>query len=403
MVRVPVQERRLLPRALALAAIGFAVGGLAGCASVPDAVNPVEWAKSVGSVFSDDDSQAVDAKAKAERRPVPGADRPFPNLSTVPGRPAVTPVGDRDRIAQGLRADRENARYADEAARQPGPPSPAIAAVAGRPGPIPVEPSPPVRSADPVSPQAARAPATQAQAMQAPATQAQAVPVQPAPGRVAAAPRTPVSKETLEAQSVEPAAGSPASDPVVARAAPAAPVVPPRAALPEPQASGQASSPARGQALGQASGPSAAASRAPERRVASRTPSGREVVSDLPAQGVSYRAAVIYFDPDSAALSPEDIAAIREVARFHRQTGGMVRIVGHAAGDSPLTAGQRHRDATVRVSSARAEAVARQLVQFGVSQRSVAVRGVGEGEPMVTDGSADQATRNRRAEIYIDY
>jgi len=376
MVRVPVQERRFFSRALAVAAIGLAVG-LAGCSSVPDALNPVEWAKDIGSVFSDDDPQAADAKARAERRPVPGADRPFPNLSTVPGRPAVTPAGDRDRIAQGLRADRENARYADEAARQPPPSATTALAGAGRSGRLPAEPTPPVRSADPMPPRSA--------------------PAQMAGGRVEAAPRTPVSKETLEAQSVEPAAGGAPSGPVAARAAPpaAVPAVPPPAALPEPQASGQGSGPS--------ASPSASTMRAPERRVASRPPSAREAVSDAPAQGVSYRAAVIYFDPDSADLSPQDIAAIREVARFHRQTGGMVRIVGHAAGDSPVTSGQRHRDATVRVSTARAEAVARQLVQFGVSQRSVAVRGAGEGEPMLTDGSADSVIRNRRAEIYIDY
>ena len=373
-----------------MAALGAAFGlalGLTGCSSVPDALNPVEWARSVGTVFDDEDPRAADAKARAERRPVPGLDRPFPNLSSVPGRPAVAPVGDRDRIAQGLRADRENARYADDAVRRPPAAAPiAASAVGSRPNPgaigpggvgagatvaqaslparLAAEPTPPVRSADPV--------------MAAPA------PAMVAPSSVAAAPRPPVSREVLQAQAAAPAAGPSAAVTSVPAAA-AVPAVPPRAAVPEPQAS-VASTP-----------------RAAERQVAARSPAGRDATTDPAAQGVSYRAAVIYFDQDSSSLSAEDAAAIREVARFHRQTGGRVRVVGHAAGDAAVTSGQRLRDATLRVSTARAEAVARQLVQFGVPQRSVAVRGAGEGEPMVRDGTADAVTRNRRAEIYIDY
>lgn len=380
MDRVAIQERRHFPGTFASFAVAFGLV-LSGCSSVPDAVNPVEWAKSVGGIF-DDNSQAADAKAKAERRPVPGADRPFPNLSSVPGRPAVTPVGDRERIAQGLRADRDNARYAEEVARvQPAsvsiPGSASVLRPAGGQAAtqaslspaIPVNPTPPVRSADPVPPVAA------------------AVPVRPTASTATAAPRMPVAREVLRAQAVEPAAGGAASS-TSGNSSPsvsAVPAVPPPAAVPEPQATAPA------------------APRAAERQFASRTTAGRGAVSDAVTQGVSYRAAVIYFDQDSSSLSPEDIAAIREVARFHRETGGQVRIIGHAAGDGAAAGGQRLRDATVRVSSARAEAVARQLVQYGVPQRSVVVRGVGEGEPMVRDGSADAAARNRRAEVYIDY
>lgn len=365
MDRVLVQDWRLFPltptrpagRGLVSGVVAIAmILGVAGCSTLPDSLNPVEWARSAGAVFDDGGEPA--------QRPVPGADRPFPNLASVPSRPAVTPVGDRERITEGLRADRENARYADTALRQPAASSAATLAtppavtqaspqIPPAPSRIPVEPTPPVRSADPVPPPSASA---------APA--------------VTPAPQKPVVREVLRAQTVEPAAGNPSP-----------PAAPPRAAVPEPQATAPMASPGE---------PQVAA-------VETRSDSRAESQEESGEQGVSYRAAVIYFDQDSASLAAPDIAAIREVARFHRETGGVVRVIGHAAGDAGAVSGPRHRDATLRVSTERAEAVARQLVQFGVPQRSVTVRGVGDGEPVVGDGAADAAARNRRAEVYIDY
>ncbi|MBF0373956.1 MAG: hypothetical protein HQL39_11125, partial [Alphaproteobacteria bacterium] len=70
---------------------------LGGCSSVPKAVNPVHWYDSVvgsgGEAKSADDS----------------AGQPFPSLSSVPERPAPTPIEERADVMEGLVADRENA------------------------------------------------------------------------------------------------------------------------------------------------------------------------------------------------------------------------------------------------------------------------------------------------------
>ena len=55
---------------------------------------------------------ALAACSSAEKaKDVPGADKPFPKLATVPGKPDVATQRQRMQIQEGLFADRRNARY----------------------------------------------------------------------------------------------------------------------------------------------------------------------------------------------------------------------------------------------------------------------------------------------------
>ena len=54
---------------------------------------------------------ALGACSSPEKGKVPGADKPFPKLATVPGKPAVDTQRQRMQIQEGLFADRRNARY----------------------------------------------------------------------------------------------------------------------------------------------------------------------------------------------------------------------------------------------------------------------------------------------------
>ncbi len=73
-------------------------GLLAGCGGASD--GPVQWWH-----------QLEGGRIAQDRPPPPNADAPYPNLASVPARPAVTPSDVRNRIADGLVADRANAAY----------------------------------------------------------------------------------------------------------------------------------------------------------------------------------------------------------------------------------------------------------------------------------------------------
>lgn len=70
--------------------------------------------------FADEESVPPTERIKAVPAPAEPApeDEKFPNLSSVPDQaPEVTPAAERQKILEGLIADRENARYTDEQLR----------------------------------------------------------------------------------------------------------------------------------------------------------------------------------------------------------------------------------------------------------------------------------------------
>lgn len=98
---------------------------LSGCSYVPDAVNPMEWYKDTAGWFGDDEEGEVkeidpdDDAVKTTRASdvIPGADKDYQKLSSVPNAP---PKGERQKIAEGLAADTTDRRYSDEVV-QPAP------------------------------------------------------------------------------------------------------------------------------------------------------------------------------------------------------------------------------------------------------------------------------------------
>lgn len=121
---------------------------LAGCSYVPNALNPVEWYKDAAGWFGDDEEGEVtetgpgsgDVKTTRASDMVPGTDKDFPKLSSVPDAPLK---GTRQKIADSLAADTADRRYSDEVA----PPAPKARAVTP-----PSPPSPPSVAGDRVLP-----------------------------------------------------------------------------------------------------------------------------------------------------------------------------------------------------------------------------------------------------------
>ena len=103
--------RRVLPLALFLGA----------CSSVPDAVNPIEWYRDAAGVLRGTDTSASAIPPRA----VPGADQPYPHLSTVPPAPAAPSFEQRQQMERSLAADRQAAVFgANGAVPPPAPPMP---------------------------------------------------------------------------------------------------------------------------------------------------------------------------------------------------------------------------------------------------------------------------------------
>jgi len=390
--------------------IGAGALVLAGCSSVPDYANPVEWYHDVTDAFDDEADVAAPP-------PVPGADEPYPSLSDVPeAPPRDTSLAEMDAVAEGLIADRENARYTDEEIRRQGDettslaaPPPVVAEL-----PVPAVTAVPTSSAETVIMEPA--PVARAQVPEVPPmppaqTSADAWPqaaLQPAAGIEQPAMPSPTYQNTaaaIPAYSPTPVA---APSPVYTPAS--TPVYQPTAPADVKRSFGNYFS---------ASGPAAVAPPPSQTQIAMAgagsvplgtpiaggvtTTQGLTGYSSLRA-GASVRAAVVVFGSGSAKLSGEGRKALREVARLYKEGGGRsVRVIGHASNRTREMSAEKHALVNFDVSLRRAHTVADELIRLGVPAQVLYIGAVSDTEPVYFEWMPSGEAGNRRAEVFIDF
>ncbi|HEV2263233.1 MAG TPA: OmpA family protein [Stellaceae bacterium] len=329
---------------------------LAGCEHVPDAVNPVAWYRDVSGTSQSD---AQDANPHNQQNLEAGSKQPYPNLATVPNAPtAATSTIDRDKLLQGLVADRNNAKYNNEELQA----GSQLASIA----PPPPALNPPGTSATAASnrPSSATpsAPATDnASLRQATGTRS---PVPPPAESTLASPTIP---STPQGQIPSP----PPPPPEVARTSPPST---PAAAPATPSASAtapQLTPPAGVRAGGQPA-------------LAMRTPAKAQ-------NPISVSVGDVAFAQGSSDLAETQRSALAEIAGLYKQTGGDIRIVGHSEPGHSNDA-IRQRVAGLDLALDRANAVAQALTKMGVPAHNIRV----EAAPASTQ-------EQPRAEVFMEY
>jgi outer membrane protein OmpA-like peptidoglycan-associated protein len=127
------------------------------------------------------------------------------------------------------------------------------------------------------------------------------------------------------------------------------------------------------------------------------------VPSVAPVTGNLVEVAVVQFGRASSGLDGTALGVLRDVAAIQRSQGGVVRIVGHASGDSSNADPQRAQEDAYGISLARANAVARQLAALGVPRDRIVVEAASDDQPEYAPITAAAVAANRRAEIYFAF
>jgi OmpA-OmpF porin, OOP family len=122
-------------------------------------------------------------------------------------------------------------------------------------------------------------------------------------------------------------------------------------------------------------------------------------LADLKARetdrGIELTVGDVLFDPGRATLTPGAVPALARLAVFLRDhPDRQVLVEGHT--DSTGTP-----DANLRLSLARADAVAQTLVASGVDGARISPRGFGEATPVANNDTAAGRQQNRRVEIVV--
>ena len=370
---------------------------LAGCSSVPDALNPVEWYKGARDAIVGDDEKKTPGKKSANETAVPGQNDDFPKLSTVPDKPKTTVEQERKRIADGLVADREESRkYSSEVIRRQGDPKTSLPA----PAPITKSAPPPMIKAAPM-PKAKTSSVIKPTVIRVPKPFAMAAP-KPAPVR------KPVTMENKGYN----------TSPKLRVAPPSAMV---RGPAVNPESPKMGAIPGLADALGQndtvvISGSGVQTMNANGRYSQMRQSRTRAPVRKINVSGAnslaqfdpnnllgSYQVATILFANGSAKVNSRDHRVLRQVIAQHKKIGGTLRIVGHASRRTKTIDPIRHKMANFQVSTARAERVAKELVKMGIKANKMFVGSVSDNEPRYYEYMPSGEAGNRRTEIYIDF
>jgi len=334
---------------LAVCLAGFLVSG---CSSVPDWANPAEWYRDTkGWVTGSSSSTAQPPQAST---PIPGKDKEFPKLASVPARPAAPSEADRKKMAKSLAADRQAALYSDEQIRRQGENVTSATASA------PVSRAVPQPVAAPVARSVEVAPVAAPKSVPAPA--------QPAP----------IMRSDKMAN---PVFGQAPAD-IIMRGQPIA-VARPSMVAGAPVVRSQ-------QNFVQA------------KQFSTRFPAGAGTVSAPVRLGGGTKVATVRFDTGSANLTSSARREIRKAVAVFKQRGGRIHVIGHASSRTRNLNPQRHQLANFRVSYDRANAVARELRRLGVAATAIRVSAVSDSQPTFLEVMPAGEAGNRRAEIVIE-
>lgn len=351
MGRLDLSIGRNRERALTAVRVLFAVGMLSGCSSVPDAVNPVEWYKGAERMIAGDDETPV-----AEPVPAKGQAEVVSDSKTG--------ADSRDDLTEGLPADRTNSKYAEPVRREV---TPTKQLARRTPPPAGTQ----VASAEGVPPK----PAVTAQAL--PGTARDDGPNAP-PDSVNMTPPAPADiPETVPARG-----GRQLQAQFQRRLAESA-----QQSLSPNMVASYGGSPRYEEEPIHLVPPSSTRNRVKG--------GGKGMAAPEPVvqPAASFQVASLDFNAGSANLTSADRASIAEVARVYRQTGGVVRVVGHAP--APLFGGDDVQQMMGSLDAAmkRADAVARELTKRGVPARKIMVGADPSAAGMVSDVGA---------QVYID-
>ncbi len=361
---------------------------LAGCSSVPDWANPVEWYNSASEAIMGDEKPSEES-SKTSKAPStqPQPSKGFPNLGSVPPRPTYTKKAERINLEEKLKSDRANAKYAAEIKVQR-------------------------RAADTAPP--SLAPETQKSSVKNSASVGRSVPaMKPAPMAQSA----PVSKSRLLA---------PKSAPVITSLREPNP----QSGLPEfsrPLASTGINRSLDGSVRSLISRPIPSArsvSRVgnptfgpppadiarflgvgmPPATIGGKTGAiARPIAAARSAMPVATGepVAVFNFKAGSANLSDRELLKLRKLLQAYRQRGGGMRVEGHSSSRTRDMDLVQHHLVNFNLSLNRGNAVARELVDNGVPKEAVVVIALSDSRPLYAEIMPSGDAGNQRVEVYF--
>ena len=109
----------------------------------------------------------------------------------------------------------------------------------------------------------------------------------------------------------------------------------------------------------------------------------------------------IHFAHSSSKLDDRDRSVIAQIASAQRQNGAEIVVIGHASERTQQLNKVDHELANFRISLARANRVASQLIAMGVAPEKIRVEAFADSSQLYSESMPTGEAGNRRADIYF--
>lgn len=113
--------------------------------------------------------------------------------------------------------------------------------------------------------------------------------------------------------------------------------------------------------------------------------------------------ATLLFADGSTDVEDRERDILREVARIQKERGRPLTLIGHASRRTRSMNPAAHKEANLRISRERAEAVARVLREFDVAKSALRVTPMADNQPLFSEVMPSGEAGNRRVEVYLGY
>ena len=336
----------------------------------------------------------------------------YPNVNKVPEQPeTVATLTEAEEIEEGLRADRENARYTDETLRadtslQPplaAPPKPVVEEVKAETvtevtETVTADGSETVKETvtEVVEEKTVEAAPVVAAVAQEEVTE---TPL-PAPSVVDSAPETPAPEPAPMREQIisGETAPKPAIESVFEQQLAASGVT----RLPTTMSS-DSSTATSASSVAPAVSSSSTISASSSGSVTLTPPlnDGGRTIPNYAASDGTTPIETIYFAQGSHRINGSDKDKLDRIARTQMAAGGTLKIVGHASSRTRQMAEEKHMIVNLNVSQARASAIAEYFIKAGVEPSNLLVESVSDTEPRIAEPMPSAEAVNRRAEIFL--
>ncbi|USG60035.1 OmpA family protein [Sneathiella marina] len=328
----------------------------------------------------------------------------YPTLSTVPSDSgAATAVAEAQEIQEGLRADRENARYTDEALRAD--------TSLGTPLQTP-EPKEEVDVAveetkiEVVAPQeTTTVTETVTTVTEEPTAEGAAIAATAATAATVASTSESSDEETTpvsSAENSEPAvvATSQTPSPVATTIVSSQGV---ERVFEEQLAASSATSVVGAENSKFDNASTADQSSSESSAVALQNPveDGGRTITNYAASDGTTPVEIIFFQQGSNRIGRNDKQKLRKIAETQLRSGGVLKVVGHASSRTRELPLDEHMLVNLNASQRRATAVAQTFLDLGVAGDNMIVESVSDSVPLSVEAMPSEEAKNRRVEIFL--